>query len=531
MAAAMHRVAFVVLLLAAWSGAADEYRDILYEAHRLEREIRPGDDPDDPVDRAYERLAAAAAVAPHRWEAFLWRGLNRCAKANVVRGMLQRTLESMRARGATDAVLEATEVDGRRFLQSCLDDAYQNFAVMDQRMRKLKQTDPDRVLFASACMKYAGAEFLKAKRGEPGAIDDFKLLVRRGFQIDLCRDLIAKSYNELGAIAYTDEDFEEAQEHWDKGLKWVSDTHLRRVILTNKAGAFELDNEFGLAEALLREQIESAPNRPGNWKNLGLLLGFQGSNREALHAYKKSRDICKSSRSRIFLGVFHGNSWLRAGMIHGKLLETDGDLRLAWRLFLEYRRMFGDDYNFSLAFGDFLVHMGRYTMAWSFLTRARDLQPHCPIPYKLLLQVAPRTEGTRDEVQKRVQQAKDELRKARERFLPRSESMAVKRICGGMRDVGDGGGMPDKPEWIRPDPLAGFDVDKPPAWLEKAADERDPFRAWQPGDAKEAGAQDEVVEETSDPSGDVAGKSWLPVGIASVAVVLLLLVRIWRRRR
>ena len=106
------------------------------------------------------------------------------------------------------------------------------------------------------------------------------------------------------------------------------------------------------------------------------------------------------------LAKWHGNAWLRAASIHGKLLTDDGDIALAWRLFAEYRTLHGDDYNFSLAFGDFCAELKQYDLAWKFLQRARFLKPQCPATYLKLEQIAARTSGTREEVRARMERAK-----------------------------------------------------------------------------------------------------------------------------
>jgi len=352
---------------------------------------------------------------------------------------------------------------------------------------------------------------------------------------------------QLGAQAFNRDDFAGAQEYWDKGLRWAVNPTIRRTLLTNKAGAFEMDNDFGLAEALLREQIEDEPDRPIHWKNLGLFLGYQNHLRSALYCYKQSREACRKLGGQFPVALLHGNSWLKAAMIHGKLLEAEGDLRMAWRLFLQYRLMFGDDYNFCFNFGEFCFQMGQYEQAWTFLTRAAELQPFCPNPYQLLLPVAQRmTSGTPEERKARREKAKADLQRVRERYLSRNESPAVKRMCGGLRDLGDGRLKAQRMPFITPDPLAGETPDNAPLWIVTAADRRDPFVPYDPSveeflaesarDAEAAAEAQKAPAPEAETENDAGGwpewlAEWWTWAAGGAGVIVLLGVGFRLRRR
>ena len=272
-------------------------------------------------------------------------------------------------------------------------------------------------------------------------------------------------------------------------------------------------------------------------KNLGLLLGYEARFKPALHAYATCRQLCRESKSPYFLGIEHGNAWLRAAMIHGKLLREDGDLHKAWRLFLEYRRYFGDDYNFSIAFGEFANHMKAYDMAYAYLLHAKNLQPFCPKTYVLILDVAKRTSGTRDEVIARVEVADKEYRAARERFKARTENFRLKRICGGLLDVSEGGAFPgEKVMRLNPDPLAGADPNELPEWLAVHAAKRSAFVPYDPAEDPDALPEPDPAEDDGEPAVAGDGDEERPrafderiavVGILVAAAVALMLV--WRR--
>jgi tetratricopeptide (TPR) repeat protein len=396
---------------------------------------------------------------------------------------------------------------------------------MERNMRARREVDPGRIRFASAALKYARGEYVESPDG-PGAIEGFKSLMKSEWNPDICSEFVARCYLQLGNDAAADEKYLDAQEHWDEALRWVRTPLTRRVILTNKAAAYDLDNEFGLAEKVLRLQVRMEPGEPAHWKNLGLMLGHQNLVRAALPAYRKARELCRGTPA----AVFHGNAWLKPAMIHGKLLEEDGDLRLAWRLFLEYRAMLGDDYNFCVNFGEFAFHLGQYNLAWQYLARARDLQPFCIMPYHLLLQTALRMDGPREEVEQRIEKARADHREALRAYRPRDETSGMRRLCGGLRErttpVGDNAPI----SRIEPDPLAGYGPEHAPAWLEEAADERIPFRP----DLRDARAP-EAAPEVADTVPESSARKWTPTawvvaGAAVLAAAVLFLVLARRPR-
>lgn len=531
----MIRVILFVLLLGPLARSADRVIEQVLRAMRLESQLAPGEARDLPLDRAYIAYGKIAMQHPDRFEPLWAMGLNRCMKAYVVRGMAASYIDVMRARGASMKLVQQQQANTRRFLDECIKDALKGFAQMQQVMVKYKDVDAKQqeeyIRFANASIKFARAEHLEAKRGAPGAIEDLQWLLKRRFRPELCARMIAEAYTELGAIEFADEKYDEAQALWDKALRFAVDPHVRQRIITNKAGSFEMDNEFGLAEDILKKQLEKEGHVPKHWKNLGLLLGYQARYREALYAYRKCRELCRKASRRFFLGVLHGNAWLRAALIHGKLLEDDGDIHTAWRLLMEYRRLFGDNYNFSLAMGEFALHTRNYDVAYAFIRHARDLQPFCPMPYSMLLSIAGRTGGTPEVVKQRVEEAEKAFRAARERFKAREENATLKRLCGGLRDVEDGAPMPGpKVMRLNPDPLAGMTADELPEWLVPIAKRRDPFR---PFDPKKDAVKDRVampgVDEaaTEEPDETPASRTWIltAAGAVVAAGVLFFLLR------
>jgi len=516
----------VLLCLLASPVAAGEYEDMLETARRTLYAPEETLTMEQRLNTQYEQLAQAALRFPLRWEAYWERGLNRCKRAFFAHGETEQFIARARARGADDATIARTKRAAKTQIDHWISEAHHNFQSMETVMRRRGERHPNHILFANAAMKFAGREYEEAQHGQPGAIEDFKELIRRGFLTDLCADHIALCYLDLGYNAYQDEEFVIAHQQWDEGLRWARQTALREIILTNKAGAYEMDNEYQQAERILRQQIREEPYRPAHHKNLGLVLGYQNRLKEALYHYAKARDLCRRS-GQIGAALLQGNAWIRAGVIHGKLLEHDGDVRLAWRLFYEYRLMFGDDYNFSLWFGDFASTHGQYDLAWQYLSHARDLQPHCPAAYQMLTQIAPRTQGTREEVMERVETAKNAFLEVQSKFVVADEAPAVKRVCGGLGDLGDVGAPQPRMRLLEPDPLAGFDIEHPPRWVEEAADTRDPFVPWEPPEGEEP-------EEARGPLvRDARFAGWLPY--AAAAGVLLLLggagLALRRRRR
>jgi len=515
---------------------------LLQEALDAQMRPGPGQTEEDALDRAFLMMGKAIEADPDLEEAYFHRGFNRCLKNGIVRGILEQRLNTMRAEGYPEEDQAATREAGQRFIDAVLNDAYENFRRMARIMKKEGTWDQDKITFTRAATKFAAGEYLKAKEGAPGAIDEFKTLMKRNWNQELCADLIARSYMQLGATAFTNEDFATAQDHWDAGLRWAVSPPIRRTLLTNKAGAYEMDNQFERAEQVLRKLIRSEPDRPEHWKNLGLVLGYQNHLHTALYAYRQSREWCEKLSGDFPLGMLHGNSWLKAAMIHGKLLEADGDLRRAWRLFLGYRAMFGDDYNFCINFGEFCYQMGQYELAWTFLENAAEIHPFCPNPHQLMLSVAQRmTDGTPEERLARREKAKADLQRVRDEYSARVESPALKRLCGGLRDLGDGPSRSTESAPIVPDPLLGETAENPPLWIVKAAEQRDDYVEYDPtveqfladtAKASEAAAKKKTAEPKTDAATEEAsGRPWWHWAVVGGgALVLLVGIRRLRRR-
>jgi len=509
-----------LLLLAGAAGAQDndrQYERLVAEAYAVYWDRSEEMTEAIRIDRAYELFGQAALLDQSRWEAFFGRGLNRCKAILFARGRTAEALASARAQGATARQLAAIHRETSLWIQARLDEAWQEFRKAEIRMRKRGDPQPNRIRFASAAMKFANREYLKAKGGASGAIDDFKALIERDFLPEQCKEHIALSYFDLAYMTFVDEEFPKAQEYWDEALKWTSKPRLRQVIYTNKAGAFEFDNEYARAEKILREQIREEPYRPVHHKNLGLVLGYQNRLKEALVHYEKARELCARIRAPYRFGMLHGNAWLRAAVIHGKLLEQEGDLRLSWRLFWEYRDLLGDDYNFCFAFGDFCASLGEYELARVFLERARAMQPHCPAPYQLLVQIAPRTAGTREDVKERIAETRAAYEAARKKYNERKESTVVQRLCAGLRDRGDAAATARAAPRIDPDPLAEFGPEDPPGWVVEAAAKRRPFEPYRP----DPGAASAPSGPDAPAGGGGGARTWpLAASVAAAALVL-----------
>ena len=505
-------------------------KEILEAALRYQDSPPPGMSQDNALDKAYEMMAEAFMKDRTLWQALFHRGINRCDKMLLAKQTLRSRLLSLRSAGESDAEVERIRGLGQEFITDVIQpDAYKDFAVMENVMKKLGQPSEDTVLFASAMMKFSHGDYLETANGAEGAIDDLKKLVQRKWMRSFCAERIALAYMDLGASEFEVRNYDEAQKYWDKGLRWAQSERVRRFILTNKAGAFEMDDEYGLAEQLLRKQLRNEIDRPGHWKNLGLVLGYQNRLRPALYAYRQSRELCGKFGRRSPVARLHGNSWLKAAMIHGKLMEADGDLRMSWRLFLEYREMFGEDYNFCFNFGEFVFHVGQYNLAWKYLSRAKDLQPFCPHARELLVRVAQRvTIGTPEEQRARRELVKEELQAARERFSSRNESPQMKRLCGGLQDLGDGDLRRGTPPPLNPNPLAGFRSNTPPPpWLVKRADEREPFVPYGVPPEKFLEESSEDAEASAETAQAEAGElkrpanwKWIAIGAGGLAVVL-----------
>lgn len=505
------------LCIAASAAAAQEYERLLAEARRVlaDESIPVGAR----FDAQYEKLAQAALAYPQRWEAFFDRGENRCNRAFLYRAEVEMFLARARAAGMGDAELRRVRQEADEQIERWRIEAHREFSVAELAMARRGEPHPEHLVFANAAMKLAGREYVRARHGQRGAIDDFKELVQRGFQPERCADHIAHCYLDVGHEHYTRQQFEDAQRAWDEGLKWTRQSRLQQTLWTNKAGAYEMDHEYALAEEVLYRQIERDPEDPAHHKNLGLVLGYQNRLKEALRHYDMARELCRKSRD-IGPALFNGNAWLRPAVIHGTLLENEGDVRLAWRLFLEYRQLFGDDYNLSLWFGDFASAHGAYDLAWRYLGRARDLQPRCSPAYQKLTQVAPRTKGTREEVEVRSKAAAQALFDAQARYFVADESPAVFKICGGVADLGDLGLGVDRPAFLEPDPLEGFDADHPPPWVEEAARSRDPFVPFDPKAAPEAPPETAPSPRRPAPWPLVAGSALAVILVLGTALFL-----------
>ncbi|MHC4341735.1 MAG: hypothetical protein ACYSX0_16170 [Planctomycetota bacterium] len=521
----------ILLVVGLVHAQQESYEAVIQKALLAERERAPGQPPDEPLDKGYEILADAVRVAPHRWEAFMYRGFNRLTKTVLTRRILEHHLTRMRAAGEKPETVNYVEAQGNQYIEGTMQSAYRDFRVMEANMRKRGELNPERILLSNALIKFAGREYLSAKRGAPGAIADFKELVRRRFMVEVCADKITAAYVHLGAIAVEEDRFNEAQDFWDKALRWARNPVWRMTILTNKAAAYNKDNEYGRAEAILRLLLREEPTNPLHWKNIGLLLGLEGRNREALIYYGKAREICHAGSST-GEALLHGQAWLRAAMIHGKLLEQDGDLPQAWRLFMEYRSIFGDSYNFAISFGEFLFHQRQYDLAYTFLVHARDLQPSCPRPYQQILRTVQRMTGATEELRKK---AKMDAEEASKRFDSAAASDALSRLCGGLWDYSDGGTIPLQPPRLDPDPLEGFGPRKLPGWLEKATKGRDTFRPYDPAIDKpkprEKLSPDGATERTEPVQEPRGPSALLTVGAVVVVSGLALAFFSVRRRK
>jgi hypothetical protein len=272
-----------------------------------------------------------------------------------------------------------------------------------------------------------------------------------------------------------------------------------------------------------------------HWKNLGLVLGYQNRLREALYAYGRARETCGPMGSPFFPGLLHGNAWLKAAIIHGKLLENNGDLRIAWRLFLEYRGMLGDDYSFCLNFADFAFQLDQHELAWRYADRARELQPACPNPHQLLLQIAPRMPGEPAEIKARLTRTRTELERARKEYRTGDAAWRLARLCSGLRDGADSGNYRQAEALLDPDPLAGYGPDRPPDWLLAAAERRRPFEPFDPSVAatpREGPTEPPRVGATEpSPARDAAGPRWWAVVVPALVVLAVLVFLFSRPRR
>ena len=535
----------LVLTVPLWAQSrrakARDYELAMAQARERLIEVLNGEaDPAVPLHRhlvrIHELLGQAVRVDSERPEAYLTRGMFLCDAAVAMSRHLEEESVRARTRGISDErIQQATQLGLReraRYLGgNAAIGAHAEFQRAIHAYKRQGTLHPHFVDFISAVLKYAGREFEQAKRGEPGAIEDFKKLLRKRYRVDQCRDYLAKCYRDLGVHAYGHKEFDQAQEYWDQALKYTRDPHLRRMLYTNKAGAYEADKEYGSAEAVVRKQIEDEPGVANHWKNLGLILGYEGRAREALVAYGRTRELSEAAKTPFFLGVLHGNAWLRAAMVHGKVLP-DGDPVQAWKLLLQYRAMLGDDYNFSLAFGEFALELDALAVAERFFQNARSLVPHCVQPYQRLLDVASRWPDPKERKAKR-DHARKEFQEARKRSKGTDESHQVRRLCGGTADYGDVT-TPKRSDILEPDPLAGFDEQHPPEWVLEAARTREPFRPYDPAvDGRGARFTTAVPPQPApqaDASAPVQAPAWM-LYVAGAAVLGALAFVLLRGRR
>ncbi|MHC4953982.1 MAG: tetratricopeptide repeat protein, partial [Planctomycetota bacterium] len=538
----MARLILVLLLSSLAFAQVAKGRRLLAAALRIQSNPAPGQTEEEALDAAYLKLQEAIQADPGNYQALFYAGFNRCLKISIVRAILDQRLHDMRAGGASEDEQRRIFDFGQQFIRAALDEVYRNFRGMAAAMKKQREWDAEMVTFSRAATKFATREYLKAKGDTPGAIAELNSLIQKRWNPRLCGDLIARCYLQLGAAAFNQTKFSEAQGYWDNGLNWALSPNIRRTLMTNKAGAYEMDNQFGLAEKTLRELIRAESDMPAHWKNLGLVLGYQNHLHAALFAYRRARETSREFGGRYPVALLHGNAWLKSAMIHGKLLESEGDILLSWRLFLEYRAMFGDDYNFCFNFGELCYQLGQYELAWTYLSRAAEIYPFCPNPFQLMVPVAQRmTTGTPEERKLRREKATEDLQRVREAYIPREETPQLKRTCGGLQDRGDSAVSSGRAPLIDPDPLREYSADKPPAWILAIAEQRDPFAPLavsdeeflkDPAEKTEAAAKTRPEEEASWVEAYVilGGVVWLIFGggVVVIAIVALLLVR--RRR-
>jgi len=287
------RLLLPLLLLCALAGPAfagrRESEVLLLQALRLQSDPPPGMSREEALDRAFMDMANALAADRTNWNVLLQRGLNRCLKADLNRDMLVDRLEEMRTEGRSPGDVELVQARGSDFIEKVVVAAYVEFSLMLRVMNQTRTKDKDTIEYANAMMKFAKGEYLKAQQDKPGAIDDLKALIKRGWRVEHCAELLARIYMRLGADAFRADDFTLAQEYWDKGLRWAVSDALKRDLLTNKAGAHATRNEYTLAEKVLRDLLRREPEQPGHWKNLGLVLGYQNLLDPALFADCRAR--------------------------------------------------------------------------------------------------------------------------------------------------------------------------------------------------------------------------------------------------
>ncbi len=523
----------LLLLLLPAEGPAlgsEQVDEILQDVERILREESGTESIGQRYDRAIKRAYDAATLDPNCADAFFKAAVIRIQYVIEAPEQAQEVLGRLRAQGVPLEEIERMRAEGAAHLQELLEFAYRDFALMEQALLRQGRKEPDLLLLASALMKFAGREFEKTKHGHPGAIADLKALIQRQYRVEMCAFFLTRSYLQLGSDQYAAEEYDKAQEYWKEALRWAPTPALRRLIRNNQAGAFQADNAFESAEAVLRQLVKDEPDLPEHWKNMGLLLGFQARLKEALYAYGRAREACAQRAGSEFLAVLHGNAWLRAALIHANLLPEDGDLLAAWKLLLEYRAIFGYDYAFSLAFAEVAFEHGEYAWAARFYEHARSLLPHCPQAYQRLVELAPRLPGTSEERKARIEKAREEYESNKARFSAREEDVNLVRLCSGTRDIADGRlyqGLTPPPD---PDPLAGLGPDKPPDWLVAAASKRKPFVPVT-GLSSEPGGPGSPAPRKGEGAGGRDAFPWLAVGGGAGALALAAVAGWLARRR
>ena len=93
----------------------------------------------------------------------------------------------------------------------------------------------------------------------------------------------------------------------------------------------------------------------------------------------------------------------------------------------------------------------------------------------------------------RTKAAAQALFDAQERYFVADPSPAVAKICGGVADLTDIPRTGGNAGTLEPDPLAGFDADHPPPWVEEAARAREPFVPFVPAEAPAPAPQERAA--------------------------------------
>ena len=535
----MFRRVLALALLAVPAAAQGRYEQLIQEAHEVANDHQSAERLTARLIKVYGILGQATEVDPRRFESWFWRGIYKCAEAREIRTAAKALIEEHRLRNVSTAEMTTQEIldhhkkISENFIAQSRDHARRDFFQMLRIIQDEYPRDEFQalLLLSNALLKYADSEFLEAGDGKRGCIADFKVLLRKNIEPHLVRYCLTWSYVEMATDAYDAEDYDKAQELWEEAFKYAPTLTLKHQILGNIAGTYEVDSRYEDAEAVLYKQIELAPNNPEAWKNLGLVLGLRSRFREALVAYAKVRELSQVHRGSHILALRHGNAWLRAAMIHGNLLPEDGDIKLAWRLFWEYRSLHGDDYNFSLAFADFAYDKGRYELAQRYYDHTKKLQPFCIHSYQRLVEIAVRLPGGADTRAKRIKEAKEAHKNANDRYVTRHIDENMKRICAGMQEdrvtETDAG-----PRFLDPDPLKDFGIENLPDWVTAVAAKRLPHANGMDLEGSRIGALLGMAKPVEAPLDAVEKAGWgLWVGIGAGLAGAFLVASLWARRR